>query len=103
MRHFKSTIKDSWPDALPHAQAFPFDREYPVSSKKSVIKTQRSPDIILRFAAVILIIFMTTILGQIWGDPRFSNVQMDVPRIQQSIPLIREILYPEPLTGMDKS
>ena len=95
MKRFKSTIKDSWSDALPRSKAFPFDREYPVVSDKSFKKTHTPPESLLRCAGVVLIILMTTLLGQTWGDPRFSNVNLDIPRIQQSIPLIREILYPE--------
>lgn len=96
MKDFKAIIKDSWPDTLPHSRAFPFEEEYPVVSETSFKKAHTPSESLLRCAGVVLIFLMTTLLGQTWGDPRFSNIHLDVPRIQQSIPLIREILSPEP-------
>ncbi|MBF9016312.1 MULTISPECIES: hypothetical protein [unclassified Oceanispirochaeta] len=95
MKKFKLTIKDSWPDALPRSKSFPFEEEYPIVSETSFKKTHTPSESLLRCVGVVLIILMTTLLGQTWGDPRFSNINLDIPRIQQSIPLIREILSPK--------
>lgn len=92
----KSKIKDLWPDNLPETSPFPFEKEYPIESHRLSGKRLLSSECVLRCAGVLLIFTMVTLLGQIWGDPRFSTVQheWDIPQIQESIPLIGDYLEP---------
>lgn len=93
MNRMKSIIKESWPYFPQEARAFPFEKDFPESGSPGRQRFFNPPEFVLRCAAVVLIITLTALLGQVWGDPRFSTLQQnwDVPLIQQSIPLIREI------------
>jgi hypothetical protein len=94
MNRYKSKIKDSWPDKLPDPSPFPFEEEYPENHGLRTGKNFIPNEYVIRCAGVILIFTMVTILGQIWGNPRFSTVQQlwDIPTIQESIPLIGDYL-----------
>lgn len=90
MSRFKSEIKKLWPENPETAGVFPFKEEYPRDSPGK--SKGAPPEYLIRCAGVALIISLTALLGNIWGDARYTTVQQtfDISQIQQ---IVSEVLY----------
>ncbi|MDC7231621.1 MAG: hypothetical protein PQJ58_00190 [Spirochaetales bacterium] len=92
MNQFKSEVKKAWSGDRDNIPPFPFEDEFPSPLKGRRKKSLLVSEPVLRCAGVVLVFGMLTVLGQIWGDQRFSTTQqnLDVKVIQESIPLLRD-------------
>ncbi len=93
MRRVNKELKRYWSGKLATPPPYPFGTEFNLSGRESVHHS-RTLSRLQNCAGIALILGLLTILGSVWGDPRYSSILgiLDIEGLQNALPSICDFI-----------